>query len=122
MGPKHEGRGGRGNWDQDAFHREMEEKFKRSFLRGHGAVDFNGGGGVAVAGVLAGVGLALGGLWISLAYGQVLGHVIQTVAALTALALGGLVSLTAAFFGLVIPRHVEGKGSGHGLDDEGDED
>ena len=69
-------------------------------------VQFKEGAGVAVAGVLGGVALALGGSWILLSQGAVLGAKVQTTLCILALALGGLVALVSAFFGLVIPHHV----------------
>jgi len=69
-------------------------------------VEFNNAGGVAVAGILGGVVLGLGASYLALAYGAVLGPKIQTIMVIVGLSLGGLVALTSAFFGLVIPRHV----------------
>jgi len=73
---------------------------------GHKDVEFNNAGGVAVAGILGGVVLGLGASYLALAYGAVLGPKIQTIMVIVGLSLGGLVALTSAFFGLVIPRHV----------------
>lgn len=69
-------------------------------------VEFSNAGCVAVAGILGGVVLGLGASYLALAYGAVLGPKIQTVMVIVGLGLGGLVALTSAFFGLVIPRHV----------------
>jgi len=69
-------------------------------------VEFNNAGGVAVAGILGGVVFGLGAAYIALAHGEVLGPKIQTIMVIVGLSLGGLVALTSAFFGLVIPRHV----------------
>jgi hypothetical protein len=69
-------------------------------------VEFNNAGGVAVAGILGGVILGLGAAWIGCSYGACLGPKIQTLMVIVGLALGGLVALVSAFFGLVIPRHV----------------
>ena len=63
---------------------------------------------MAVAGALSGVAIALGGTWMVLAYGQGLGTVLCTTLVIVALAVGGGVSLVAAFFGLVMPRHMHG--------------
>ena len=76
---------------------------------GREAVSFGRGGSIAAVGALSGVAIALGGPWVLLAYGQVLGTPILTGLIIGALAMGGLISLVSAFFGLVIPRHV-----GHG--------
>jgi len=65
---------------------------------------------VAVAGTLSGVAIAIGGTWLVLAYGPALnlGTNILCALVVVALGLGCLVSLTAAFFGLVMPRHMHG--------------
>ncbi len=65
-----------------------------------------GGSHVAVAGVFAGMGIALGGPAILLSLGQSLGPVVLTVLVVIALAGGGLVALVSAFFGQVIPSRV----------------
>jgi hypothetical protein len=69
-------------------------------------VEFSNAGCVAVAGILGGVVLGLGASYLALAYGAVLGPKIQTVMVIVGLGLGGLVALTSAFFGLVVPKHV----------------
>jgi hypothetical protein len=71
-------------------------------------VVFGSGSEIAVTGIIGGVVLALGFPWIVLAYGQALGPTLIVVFVLTGLILGGLVALTAAFFGLVMPRQVGG--------------
>ena len=71
-------------------------------------VVFGGGSLIAVTGILGGVGLAIGFPWIVLAYGQALGPKLLVIFVLAGLLMGGLVALTAAFFGLVIPREVGG--------------
>jgi hypothetical protein len=65
---------------------------------------------VAVAGTLSGVAIALGGTWLVLAYGPALslGTTLTTTLVIIALAMGGGVSVVAAFFGLVMPRHMHG--------------
>ncbi|MGH7441250.1 MAG: hypothetical protein ACREKE_01105 [bacterium] len=67
-----------------------------------------GGGRVAVAGIVAGLGIALGVPTILLSLGQNLGQVVLTVLVVLALAGGALVCVVSAFFGLVIPRHMHG--------------
>jgi hypothetical protein len=67
---------------------------------------FGGGTAIAVVGILGGVGIALGFPWIVLAYGQALGPKYLMVFVIAALITGGLVALTSAFFGLVMPRSV----------------
>lgn len=63
---------------------------------------------MAVAGTCSGVVLALGGVWLVLAYGQSLGTTLITTLVIIALAVGGGVSIVSAFFGLVMPRHMHG--------------
>jgi hypothetical protein len=67
-----------------------------------------GSGLVAVAGVLAGLGIAVGVPAILLSLGQNLGQAVLTVLVVLALAGGAAVCLVSAFFGLVIPRHLRG--------------
>lgn len=67
-------------------------------------VVFGQGSAIAVTGIIGGVVLALGFPWIVLAYGQPLGATLVVIFVLSGLVLGGLVALTSAFFGLVIPR------------------
>jgi hypothetical protein len=67
-----------------------------------------GSGLVAVAGVISGLGIAVGVPAILLSLGQSLGQVVLTVLVVLALAGGALVCLVSAFFGLVIPRHLRG--------------
>lgn len=64
---------------------------------------------LAVVGVLAGVAIALGLPWIVLTYGQALGPGVLTLIIIAALVIGGLIALTAAFFGAVMPSVVESK-------------
>lgn len=76
------------------------------------AVQFSKGGSakglISAAGALAGLGIAVGGPWVMLDFGQLLGPHVLTVLVCVALGSGALVSLTAVFFGLVIPEHVGG--------------
>ncbi len=72
--------------------------------KGHTNVLFGGGTAIAVIGVLGGVGIALGFPWIILAYGQALGPKLLMIFVITGLVIGGLLALTSAFFGLVMPR------------------
>lgn len=73
-----------------------------------GDVQFGGGHGIAVTGILGGVVIALGLPWILLAYGQVLGTTLVTILVCGALVIGGGVSIVSAFFGLVMPKVVRG--------------
>jgi hypothetical protein len=77
---------------------------------GQPELNFGGSSAVAVAGTLSGVAIALGGTWLVLAYGPALslGTTLSTALVIVALALGGGVSVVAAFFGLVMPRHMHG--------------
>ena len=77
---------------------------------GQPELNFGGSSAVAVAGTLSGVALAIGGTWLVLAYGPALnlGTPLLCTLVIVALSLGCLVSLTAAFFGLVMPRHMHG--------------
>ena len=60
----------------------------------------------SISGVVGGVIIALGVPWIILSYGQVLGQTVQTGLVIGSIALGGLITLASAFFGVVIPSHV----------------
>jgi hypothetical protein len=62
--------------------------------------------GAAVAGALAGVAIAIGVPWVILAFGQVLGAHTQLILVWVGVIMGGLISLTSAFFGLVMPSQV----------------
>jgi apolipoprotein N-acyltransferase len=59
-----------------------------------------------VAGVLGGVAFAIGVPWVLLAHGQILGATVLTWLVSGAIAGGCLISLTAAFFSLVMPSSV----------------
>ncbi len=85
----------------------MNEEFKNQ-EKVHANVSFGGGNMIAVTGIIGGVVLALGFPWIVLAYGQALGATLLVIFVLSGLGLGGLVALTSAFFGLVMPRQVGG--------------
>jgi hypothetical protein len=82
----------------------------------HANVLFGEGTLIAVTGIIGGVALALGFPWVVLAHGQGLGSTLLVVFVLGGLLLGGLVALTSAFFGLVMPRQVGGGAPG-GLND-----
>jgi hypothetical protein len=71
------------------------------------ALSFNTSSAVAIAGALSGAGIAIGAPWVLLANGQSLGPGILTALVILALAIGGGVSLVSAFFGLVMPRHID---------------
>ncbi len=71
-------------------------------------VEFSAGAAVGVTGILGGVALALGLPWILLSHAQALDPKVTVILTVTALIVGGLVALTSAFFGLVMPRHVGG--------------
>ena len=85
----------------------MEEGSKPS-EKVHANVSFGGGSAIAVTGIIGGVVLALGFPTVVLVFGQSLGPTLLVVFVLSGLVMGGLVALTAAFFGLVIPRQVNG--------------
>lgn len=53
--------------------------------------------------------IAIGVPWVLLVNGQTLGAPVLTTLIIVALCAGGLVALVSAFFGLVIPRHVQGR-------------
>ncbi len=78
----------------------------------HANVLFGEGNHIAVTGIVGGVVLALGFSWIVLAYGQALGSTLLVIFVLSGLIAGGLVALTSAFFGLVMPRQVDGGAPG----------
>ncbi len=78
----------------------------------HANVSFGEGNFIAVTGIIGGVVLALGFSWITMAYGQALGPKLIVLFVLSGLILGGLVALTSAFFGLVMPRQVDGGAPG----------
>ncbi|MHB8879110.1 MAG: phage holin family protein [Myxococcaceae bacterium] len=65
-----------------------------------------GSGGASIAGVFGGVAMATGVPWVLLAFGQALGTTMQQVLVATAVVVGGLMGLCAAFFGLVMPNQI----------------
>ena len=71
-------------------------------------VQFANSSCIAVTGIIGGVVLALGFPWMILAYGQALGPKLTVTFVIAGLVVGGLVTLTSAFFGLVMPRSVGG--------------
>ena len=71
------------------------------------------GGAASVAGVFGGVAIAIGVLWAVLPYAQALGDTILTIVVLTGVIGGVLISLTSAFFGLVMPHSVGGNWHEH---------
>lgn len=72
-------------------------------------VSFGGGNGTAVAGILAGLVMAVLVPFVLLAYGQALGATALLWLVVLAVSTGGAVSIVSAFFGLVMPHHVRGK-------------
>lgn len=86
---------------------EQEAK-KKEQEKVHANVQFGTGNAIAVTGILAGVAIALGFAWIVLEHGQVLGSTLVVIFVLSALFIGGVVALVSAFFGLVMPRQVDG--------------
>jgi hypothetical protein len=67
-----------------------------------------GGAAAGVAGTFGGVFIAVGVPYVVLAFGANLGPPVQTALIIGALAIGGLVCLVSAFFGLVMPRRIPG--------------
>lgn len=63
---------------------------------------------VSVAGIIGGTVLAICIPWIVLTHGDVLGQKVNTILVIGSILIGGLVMLTSAFFGLVMPNKVEG--------------
>ncbi len=84
------------------------EETKSAQDQGNPALQFGGGGAVATMGVFSGMAIAIGVPWVLLAFGQSLGSGPLVTLIVIALASGGLVALTSAFFGLVMPRHIHG--------------
>ncbi len=76
--------------------------------KAHANVSFGGGSAIAVTGIIGGVVLALGFPLVVLAFGQSLGSTLLVVFVISGLVVGGLIALTSAFFGLVMPREVGG--------------
>jgi hypothetical protein len=71
------------------------------------SLSFNASSAVAIGGALSGASIAVGVPWVLLANGQSLGPSILTALVILAMAIGGGVSLVSAFFGLVMPRHID---------------
>ncbi len=67
--------------------------------------------GFSFLGLLAGIAITLGLPYIILVYGKHLSEGIQVILIIMALIGGGLITLTAAFFGIVIPKKLEDIGS-----------
>jgi len=65
-----------------------------------------GGKIIALFGMLAGMVIALGLPFMILVYGSALGVGVETTIIIIAVLVGGLISLTAAFFGLVMPNKI----------------
>lgn len=72
-------------------------------------VRFNGAP-VAVMGILGGVAMATLVPLVILKYGQILGQATNVGLVIGAVSAGALISLTAAFFGVVIPTQVKDEG------------
>ncbi|MHB8417014.1 MAG: hypothetical protein ACYDCL_02990 [Myxococcales bacterium] len=72
--------------------------------------------GAAIAGALAGVAIAIGFPWVVLVHGEVLGSHMQLVLVWVGIILGGTISFTSAFFGLVMPSQVGHGDLGHLVD------
>lgn len=73
------------------------------------SVRFGGGGAASVAGVIAGVCIAIGVPLVLLNFGQLLPQSVLTGLVIAGVSIGGLVSLVSAFFGIVMPMSVSGK-------------
>lgn len=58
----------------------------------------------ALFGILIGAVMALGATYLVLVYGSALGVGLQATIIIIAIAAGGLISLTSAFFGLLMPN------------------
>jgi len=85
----------------------MNEEMKNND-KAHANVSFGNGSTIAVTGIIGGVALALGFPLVVLAFGQSLGSTLLVVFVISGLVVGGLIALTSAFFGLVMPRQVGG--------------
>jgi hypothetical protein len=83
----------------------MPQQEKNQEMQG---VRFGEGNSIATTGILSGVAIAVGGPWVLLAFGQSLGIYVLTGLIILCVLCGGALSVVAAFFGLVIPRHVHG--------------
>ena len=76
-------------------------------------VEFNRGQALAVAALFAGVAIAIGVPAVVLGLGGALTASMQLWLVVLAVCMGGLTSLTAAFFGTVMPSSVGGEGHWH---------
>jgi hypothetical protein len=74
-----------------------------------GGICFGSGNSIGAFGVMGGVLIALGVPYIALAYGQSLGTAAQITIAIIGASSGALVSLVAAFFGIVMPSRIAGR-------------
>jgi hypothetical protein len=72
-------------------------------------VEFSRGHALAIAAVFAGAAIAIGASAVVLGLGHDLTPQMQLWLVVLAVSIGGLTSLTAAFFGTVMPSSVEGK-------------
>ena len=62
--------------------------------------------GPSIAGVIGGVAIAIGVPWVFLTHGQLLNQSTLTIICIGAVALGGIIGLTATFFGLAMPQQM----------------
>lgn len=65
-----------------------------------------GGRTISLFGMLVGLVIAVGLPYLVLVYGSALGVGVQATIMIIAVLVGGLISITAAFFGLVMPNKV----------------
>jgi hypothetical protein len=72
-------------------------------------ISFGGGGATSVAGIIGGVIFATGVPFVILKFGEVLSPAMVTGIVIGSIAIGGLVALTSAFFGLVMPSNISEK-------------
>ncbi|TAL32701.1 MAG: hypothetical protein EPN93_15455 [Spirochaetes bacterium] len=72
-------------------------------------INFGGGGATSVAGIIGGVVFATGVPFVILNFGGVLSPAMVTGIVIGSIAIGGLVVLTSAFFGLVMPSNISEK-------------
>jgi len=86
----------------------MQNQDERS-AEEQGGICFGSGNLIGAFGVLGGVLIALGVPYIALAYGQGLGTPAQITIAIIGASSGALVSLVAAFFGIVMPSRIAGR-------------
>jgi len=72
-----------------------------------------GNGIAAAAGVMGGILFATGVPYVILVYGQILGDIMIRVIVAGAVIGGGVIILTSAFFGLVMPNNLQGNWQDH---------